>query len=153
MLQFTVIKSDRQYKKYCDRLEVLLKEKAASKIIEDEIELLTLLIETYEDAQIPKIDLDPVQLLKGLLKEHKLKAVDLATLLNVSEGLVSDMLKYKKGFSKETVRVLADRFKMRQEAFNRPYSLVKIDKSKKVATKKSSLKSRKKKRIASTSSA
>jgi HTH-type transcriptional regulator / antitoxin HigA len=153
MLQFTVIKSDRQYKRYCDRLESLLKKKVMSKIVEDEIELLTLLIETYENAQIPKVDLDPVQLLRDLLKEHNMKAVDLATLLNVSEGLVSDMLKYKKGFSKETVRILADRFKMRQEAFNRPYSLVKVDQRKKAATEKSSLKFRKKKRIASASSA
>ena len=57
------------------------------------------------------------------MKDHKLKAIDIAKLLNVSEGLVSDMLKYKKGFSKESIRILADRFKMRQEAFNKPYEL------------------------------
>jgi hypothetical protein len=41
----------------------------------------------------------------------------------VSEGLVSDILKYKKGFSKESIRVLSEYFKVGQEAFNRPYSL------------------------------
>jgi HTH-type transcriptional regulator/antitoxin HigA len=43
--------------------------------------------------------------------------------LEVSEGLVSDILKYKKGFSKKSIRILSERFKMRQEAFNRPYKL------------------------------
>ena len=57
------------------------------------------------------------------MKEHKMKAVDLATLLNVSEGLVSDMLNYKKGLSKETIRILSERFKLNQEAFNRSYEL------------------------------
>ena len=52
-----------------------------------------------------------------------MKAVDLATLLNVSEGLVSDMLKYKKGLSKETIRILSQKFKISQEALNKPYTL------------------------------
>ena len=57
------------------------------------------------------------------MKDHKMKAVDLAKLLNVSEGLVSDILNYKKGLSKETIRILSERFKLNQEAFNRPYKL------------------------------
>ena len=52
-----------------------------------------------------------------------MKSVDVAGLLGVSEGLVSDMLNYKKGLSKETIRLLASRFKLRQEALNRPYLL------------------------------
>jgi HTH-type transcriptional regulator/antitoxin HigA len=82
-----------------------------------------LLIETYDRQKNPLPELDPVQFLKLLMKGHKLKAIDIAKLLNVSEGLVSDMLKYKKGFSKESIRILADRFKMRQEAFNKTYEL------------------------------
>jgi HTH-type transcriptional regulator/antitoxin HigA len=43
--------------------------------------------------------------------------------LTESEGLVSDMLNYKKGFSKETIRILSAHFKTSQEAFNRTYPL------------------------------
>ncbi len=57
------------------------------------------------------------------MKDHKMKAVDLANLLDVSEGLVSDMLNYKKGLSKDTIRLLSERFTLNQEAFNRPYEL------------------------------
>jgi HTH-type transcriptional regulator/antitoxin HigA len=52
-----------------------------------------------------------------------MKAVDLAKLLNVSEGLVSDILHYKKGLSKHTILILSERFRLNQEAFNRPYEL------------------------------
>ena len=52
-----------------------------------------------------------------------MKAVGIAALLLVNWGLVSDMLNYKKGLSKETIRLLASRFKLLQEAFNRHYAL------------------------------
>lgn len=122
-LQYKIIKSDTQYKKYCDIVESLADSGKNTKAVQEEIELLTLLIEKYDEEHNSFYDLDPIQLLKGLMKEHKMKAVDLATLLNVSEGLVSDMLNYKKGLSKETIRILAERFKLNQEAFNRVYEL------------------------------
>jgi HTH-type transcriptional regulator/antitoxin HigA len=37
---------------------------------------------------------------------------------------MSEILHYRKGLSKEIIRKLADRFKVRQEAFNRPYKLI-----------------------------
>lgn len=127
-LQYKIIKTDTQYKKYCDILESLVDNEKHTKAIQEEIELITLLIEKYDEEHNSFTDLDPIQLLKGLMKDHKMKAVDLANLLNVSEGLVSDMLNYKKGLSKETIRILADRFKLNQEAFNRPYGLKGIKK-------------------------
>ena len=123
-LTYTIIKTDAQYNRYCNKLEELISSGKKTKVCMDEIELLTLLIKTYDEAHSNLPDVDPVELLKGLMKDHQLKAVDLAKLLNVSEGLVSDILHYKKGLSKETIRILADRFKLNQMAFNRPYTLV-----------------------------
>jgi len=122
-LQYKIIKTDAQYNKYCDALEVLVDSGKKTKAIQDEIELLNLLIDKY-DAEHNTFDhADPIELLKSLMKDHKMKAVDLAKLLDVSEGLVSDILNYKKGLSKETIRILSERFKLNQEAFNRPYEL------------------------------
>lgn len=123
-LKYKVIKSEAQYNKYCDQLEVLLDNSAGTKSQEDEIELLTLLIEKWDEEHNTFDEADPVEILKSLMKDHKMKAVDIATLVGVSEGLVSDMLNYKKGFSKETIRILSARFKLNQEAFNRPYKLI-----------------------------
>lgn len=91
---------------------------------EEEIDLLTVLIEHYDaEHSTLNTDADPVELLKILMADHKMKAVDLANFLNVSKGYVSEILNYKKGMSKEVIRKLATRFAMRQEAFNRPYRL------------------------------
>lgn len=122
-LTYKVIKTKAQYNKYCNALEALTNGGQKSRAIQDEIELLTLLIEKYDEEHSTFSDADPIELLKYLMNEHKMKAVDLAKLLRVSEGLVSDMLHYKKGLSKETIRILSQKFKLNQDAFNRPYKL------------------------------
>ena len=63
-------------------------------------------------------------MLKALMEEHNLRAKDMAGILDVSKGLVSDILNYKKGLSKEIIRTLAAHFRVSQEAFNRPYRLI-----------------------------
>lgn len=122
-LQYKIIKTDAQYNRYCDALEALVEGGRKTKAVQEEIELLTLLIEKYDAEHNSFDDADPIELVKSLMKDHKMKAVDLANLLDVSEGLVSDMLNYKKGLSKETIRILSERFRLNQEAFNRPYEL------------------------------
>lgn len=123
-LKYKVIKSEKQYNEYCQALHDLdFATKRKTKAIKDEMELLTFLIEKYDEEHSNFEILEPIPLLKSLMKEHKMKAVDLAKLLDVSEGLVSDMLNYKKGLSKDTIRILSERFKLNQEAFNRPYEL------------------------------
>jgi HTH-type transcriptional regulator/antitoxin HigA len=121
-LKYTVIKTDEQYFKYCNILEKLVFSNYESN--EDEIGLLTLLIEKWDDEHNTFDDIDPVELLKHIMEEHNLKAVDLAEILGLTKGTVSKILNYKKGFSKETIRKLSKHFKLYQEAFNRPYPLV-----------------------------
>jgi HTH-type transcriptional regulator/antitoxin HigA len=123
ILKYKIIRSERQYKKYCKILEELVFTSKKTKAIKEEISLLTLLIEKYDEDHNTFDDRDPIWLLKSLMEEHNMKASDLANLLNVSAGLVSDMLNYKKGLSKDTIRILSQQFKLNQEAFNRPYEL------------------------------
>ena len=121
-LKYTVIKTDEQYFEYCNIHEELVFSDYEAN--QDEIELLTLLIEKWDEEHSTFEDLDPVELLKYLMEEHRLKAVDLARLLGLTKGSVSKILNYQKGFSKETIRKLSRHFKLRQDAFNRPYPLV-----------------------------
>ncbi len=58
------------------------------------------------------------------MEDHELKAKDLAEILGLSKGTVSKILNYQKGFSKTTIIKLSKRFRLYQEAFNRPYPLV-----------------------------
>jgi HTH-type transcriptional regulator / antitoxin HigA len=123
-LKYKIIKSKKQYNEYCNKLETLLDNNSKSKSMKEEIELLTLLIEKWDNEHNSFNDLDPVQLLKSLIDDRNMKPIVLAELLGVSKGLVSDILNYKKGLSKEIIRKLADTFKLSHEAFNRHYNLV-----------------------------
>jgi len=122
-LKYKVITSKSQYRNYYNALEQLLFSDCKDRDAKDEIALLTLLIEKWDDIHNTFDELDPIQILHSLMKEHNLKAKDLLPILNISKGYISDILNYKKGLSKEVIRKLANHFKISQEALNRPYRL------------------------------
>lgn len=121
-LKYTIIKSGSQYNEYCNILEDLV-DKEETDAINDEIDLLTLLIEKWDEEHNSFSESNPVELIQYLMQENNLKAKDLAATLNVSKGLISDILHYKKGLSKQMIRSLSEKFKVSQAAFNRTYSL------------------------------
>ena len=122
-LQYKVIKSKKQYFQYCKMLEELLVLKIKSKEQKDAIELLTLLIEKWDEAHNTFADADPIEILHYLMEENRLRSVDMAELLGVSKSLFSDIMNYRRGLSKEVIRKLSGRFKVSQELFNRAYKL------------------------------
>lgn len=120
-LKYTIIKSKKQYKEYCEKLEnFLFEEPEADK---DEIELLTLLIEKWDDENNTFKDMDPIQILKALMTQNNLKAKDLVEILGISKGTVSKILNYQSGLSKDSIRKLSAYFKVSQDAFNKVYEL------------------------------
>jgi len=120
-LKYTVIKSERQYQKYCSMLERLVN--SGEHAPGEEIELLTLLIEKWDDDHSRYPEKDPVEVLNSLMAENGLKARDLCSILQLSKGTVSKILNYQAGMSKETIRRLSQYFHVSQEAFNKPYTL------------------------------
>jgi HTH-type transcriptional regulator/antitoxin HigA len=122
VMKYTIIKNRDQYDLYCDQLESLLTQDN-DETIQDEIDLLTLLIEKYDEEHNTFNETDPITMLRSFMQDHHLKPQDLTEILGISKGYVSDILNYKKGLSKEVIRKLAQYFKVRQEAFNRPYKV------------------------------
>ncbi len=120
-LKYTIIKNSEQYHNYCEILENLICQDENK--YQDDIELLTLLVEKWDNEHNTFNDLDPVEIIKSLMIENDLKAKDLVNILNLSKATVSKILNYQKGLSKDTIRKLSDYFKVSQEAFNRPYKL------------------------------
>ena len=123
VLKYTVIKDQSQYEDYCNQLEGLLSNGINSSI-QDEVDLLTLLIEKFDEENNTFKESDPITLLRSFMQDHHLKPQHLVDILGISKGYISDILNYKKGLSKEVIRKLADYFKVRQEAFNRHYKLI-----------------------------
>ena len=121
-IKYTIIKNKEQYNHYCEQLEELLAH--SDDALQDEIDLLTLLIEKYDEEHNTFNESDPITLLRSFMQDHHLKPQDMVSILGIGKSYVSDILNYKKGLSKEVIRKLAGHFKVRQEAFNRPYKLV-----------------------------
>mgnify|MGYP001544457007 FL=1 len=71
-LKYKIIKTDTQYNRYCDALELLVDSGKKTKAVQDEIELLTLLIEKYDAEHNTFDDADPIELLKSLMKDYKM---------------------------------------------------------------------------------
>ena len=87
-LKYKVIGSRTQYNKYCNELEELLTSNSTK--FKEEIKLLTLLIENYQN-NIER-DIDPVTLLKELMAQHNMQNKDLAEILQLSKATISKML-------------------------------------------------------------
>ncbi len=122
-LKYTVIKDTQQYQHYCAQLEKLVGLASSAVAIQEEIDLLTLLIETWDHAHTALPEADPIELLRSLMAGRQLLAKDLAAALGLGKGAVSDILNRRRGLSKEVIRRLASYFHVSQEAFNRPYEL------------------------------
>lgn len=122
-MKYTIIKSLSQYNKYCDKHEsLILKEDEKHN---DEIELLELLIEDYDQRLMKEKSeiLNPVELLRSLLKDSNITQSELSKSINVSRQLISDVLGYRRNISKDMMIKLSKFFSMSQEAFSREYSL------------------------------
>ena len=134
-LKYTIIKTKEQYYVYCNILESLVDTPHKNDYVEDEIDLITLLIEKYDEEHSTFTPVDPVTLLHSFMSDHQLTATKLADLLNVSKAYVFDILNYKKGLSNDVIRKLSEHFKVKQEAFNRPYPLQSVVGSKLINAK------------------
>lgn len=124
IMKYKIISSEKQYNQYCQLLHDLdFAEGKKNKESEEEIEMLTWLIRKWDDEHSTFRKLNPVELIKSLMEDHNMKAKHLAELLQVNKSFISEILNYKKGLSKDVIRGLSERFKISQEAFNRPYKL------------------------------
>lgn len=90
---------------------------------DDEIELLTLLIEDWDRLQYQLKDLDPIFLVKELMAEHNMKATILAELLEITPSALSNILNYRRRFSASHIRTLSVHFRIDQSFFNKVYPL------------------------------
>jgi HTH-type transcriptional regulator/antitoxin HigA len=136
-LKYKIITSAEQYDEYCQiHHDLAAAEGEKTQDIEDELELLYWLIRKWDDEHtVFHKEYDAVDFLKSFMKDHKMKAKDIAELLDVNKSYISEILNYKKGFSKNVIRKLAQRFKVREEAFSRPYKLKGLAKAKRRSAK------------------
>ena len=112
-----VIHSDEQNEGYIQALYDLEKHQAAWSPEESDLaDLLTLLIEDYEEKHYQLPQSTPLQRIEFLMDQHGLKQKDLADVFG-TPSIVSDVLNGKRQLNKEHIRRLSDRFHVSPELF------------------------------------
>ena len=103
-MKLKVIKTDKEYQNAVDRLEEIFDSKPNSKEA-DELELLSVLIEKYENEHYP-IDLpDPIEAIKFRMEQLGYKQKDLADAIGL-KSRVSEILNRKRKLTIEMIRKL-----------------------------------------------
>lgn len=80
------------------------------------LELLVVLIETYEDEHYPIPDASPNDVLKFFMEDRGLKQIDLLPVFG-SSGIASEVVNGKRSISKAQAKKLAEFFKVSVEIF------------------------------------
>jgi HTH-type transcriptional regulator/antitoxin HigA len=111
-----VITSEAQNERYIAALLALEKKSRLTVVERAYAELLTLLIETYEEEAYSMPDVPPVDILRELMEANNLKQKDLASLLG-SESIVSEVLSGRRELNKHHIQKLSERFKVSPALF------------------------------------
>jgi HTH-type transcriptional regulator/antitoxin HigA len=111
-----VITSDAQSERYISALLELERRNHLSADEKNFAELLTLLIEAYEEKHHPIRAASPREVLTELMAANNLRQKDLAPMLG-SESVVSEVLSGKRELNKRHIVELSKRFKVSPEVF------------------------------------
>jgi HTH-type transcriptional regulator/antitoxin HigA len=79
------------------------------------MDVVGVLIETYENEHVPEPASDPISVLKYFMEEYDLKQKDLAEL--GSQGVVSEILSGKRELNIRQIKALSERFKVPVSVF------------------------------------
>ena len=88
----------------------------------DELEVLTLLVEAYEEAQYPPDDPDPISFLKDVMEFRGLVQKDLAQLLN-SRPRASEILNRQRPLTLSMIRLISQAWQVPVKPLIREYDL------------------------------
>ncbi len=101
----SVIKDDEQYYQCLERIEDIFDAKPGTKLA-DELELLSLLVEKYEESKYQPTTLDPIELIKIRMQDLGLKQKDLVPSIG-SKGNVSLILSGNRRLTVNQIRKLS----------------------------------------------
>ncbi len=103
-MEIKLIKSEEDYRNALKRLETIF-DAPIDSVEGDEAEILSLLIENYENKHYPIEAPDPVEAIKIRMEEMNLKQKDLVGILG-GKSAVSEILNKKKKLTLEMIRAL-----------------------------------------------
>lgn len=117
-----LIKNDAEYQEALKRLDDIF-DANRNTPEGDELELLALLIETYEDEHYPIAPPDPIEAIKIRMEELDMKQKDLVGVIG-GKSRVSEVLNRKKRLTLEMIRAISEKLKISATTLNGDYPLI-----------------------------
>ena len=112
----TLITSERQHEEYLSILDKLASKENPTREEEKYAEVLTALIEAYEEEHHSIPNASPVEVLRTLMDANDLRQKDLAPIFG-SESIVSEVLHKKRDLNKTHIEKLSKRFHVSPAVF------------------------------------
>ena len=122
-MNIKLIKTEADYQEALKRLEEIFDAKIGT-LESDEADILSLLIEDYENKYYPIEAPDPIDAIKIRMEEMNLKQVDLIAEIG-GKSRVSEILNRKRKLTVGMIRKLATRLGLSPSVLIRDYDLVK----------------------------
>lgn len=113
------IKSKKDYNQAMERMEVLFDAKKGT-VEGDELEILSILIEKYEDEHFPVGLPDPIEAIKFRMEQLGYNQVDLAKVVGL-KSRASEILNKKRKLSLDMIRQLHDKLHIPTDVLIQPY--------------------------------
>lgn len=118
-MDIKVIKTEEDYQKALKRLEVIF-DASVDSPEGDEAEILTILIEKYEDENYPIGPPDPIEAIKFRMDQLGMKKSDLAEIIGY-KSRVSEILSKKRKLTLQMIRKLHEKLKIPYETLITDY--------------------------------
>jgi HTH-type transcriptional regulator/antitoxin HigA len=113
------IKTKKEYQQAMERLELLFDSRKGTEE-GDELEVLSILIEKYEDEQFPIGLPDPIEAIKFRMEQLGYNQVDLAKVVGL-KSRASEILNKKRKLSLDMIRQLHDKLHIPTDVLIQPY--------------------------------
>ena len=113
------IKTEKDYKKAIKRLEEIFDSRPGTNE-GNELDILGILIEKYEDEHYPVSPPDPIEAIKFRMEQMGYQQKDLAEIMG-SKGRVSEILNRKRKLSLEMIRNLHEKLNIPLESLFKAY--------------------------------
>lgn len=113
-MNIKVIKTEEEYNRALERLEIIF-DAPADTPDGDEAELLTILIEKYEDEHYPVEAPDPIDAIKFRMEQMNLDKKDLAKIIGY-KSRVSEIFNHKRKLTLKMIKNLHDKLKIPYES-------------------------------------
>jgi HTH-type transcriptional regulator / antitoxin HigA len=122
MMKIKPIRSDEDYYNALERLEQIFDAPIGTDE-GDEAEILSLLIENFENTHFPIEAPDPIEAIKIRMEEMSLKQKDLIGIIG-AKSKVSEILNKKRKLTLEMIRNLAEKLNLSVSILIKDYSIV-----------------------------